>query len=106
MRIAIVRGGGVAGVTSRACLNSDALPPADAEALEERLRESGLLEMPEGPRRRPRHPDELLYAIIVEEGGTQRTLRFTDENLPDAVRSLVEWVDGRSESEHGIGPPG
>jgi hypothetical protein len=106
MKVAIVRGGGVAGLTSRTRLTSEALPAADSEAFEKRVRESGLLTMPEEPARRPQHPDELLYAITVEEGDLERTLRFTDEGLPEAVRSLVDWVDGRPEAEHGAGPPG
>jgi len=102
MKVEIVRGGGVAGLTSRTRLISETLPTADAETFEKRVRESGLLTMPEEAARRPRHPDELLYAITVEDGDLERTLRFTDERMPEAVRSLVDWVDGRPEAESTI----
>jgi emfourin len=106
MRIAIVRGGGVAGLTSRTRLDSETLPPPDAEALQERVRSSGLLSPAERPARPPRHPDELAYAVKVEEGGTERTHRFGEDDLPEEVRSLLEWIDARPECEHEVGPPG
>jgi hypothetical protein len=106
MKVAIVRGGGVAGLTSRTRLAAEALPSGDAKALAERVRKSRLQTMPEPPPQPARHADQLLYAISVDDGGCERTLRFTDESLPEEVRSLVEWVDAHPKSEREVLPPG
>ena len=106
MKVAIVRGGGVAGLTTRTRLAAEALPEGEAKALDERVRESGLLSRPETPRRSPRHADELLYSVTVEDGERERTLRFTEESLPDEVRSLIEWVDAHPKGERELHRPG
>ena len=106
MKIAIVRGGGVAGLASKTRLDSDALSVPDAEAFEERVRSSGLLTMEDRPNRAPRHPDELLYAVTVDDGERERTHSFAEDDLTEGMRSLVEWVDARPESDHEVGPPG
>jgi hypothetical protein len=106
MKVAIVRGGGVAGLTTKTQLDSKALTAADADALEARVREGGLLAQQEGEEPRPRHPDELLYAVTVDTDGETRTHSFAEEELPDEVRSLVEWVDVHPEREHAVERPG
>jgi hypothetical protein len=106
MKVAIVRGGGVAGLTSKVHLAAEALPAGDAEALDRRVRESGLLTMPATPRQPARHADQLLYAVSVDDGAGERTLHFSDESLPEEVRSLIEWVDAHPEGEREVLPPG
>jgi hypothetical protein len=102
MKVAIVRGGGVAGLTSRTRLDSAALPPADVATLEQRVRRAGLLaEQAEGGGA-PGHPDAQLYAVTVEDSGRERTHRFSEDGLPDELRALVAWIDARPESEHGV----
>ena len=106
MKVSVVRGGGVAGLTSRVQLAAEALPDEDAKALAGRVHESQLLTMPEPPRPPTRHADQLLYAVSVDDGENERTLRFTDETLPEQVRSLVEWVDSHPKGERQMLPPG
>lgn len=105
MKVAIVRGGGVAGLTTKTRLDSAKLPAADVETLEERLRSSGLRDAPEPSPPRRGQSDEMLYAVTVEDG-EQVTHRFGEQDLPDDVRSLVEWVDAHPESEQELDRPG
>lgn len=94
VKVTIVRGGGIAGIATTTRLRSSDLSPPEAGELERRVREAGLLEAGAGsPVVAPSHPDDLLYSIAVEEGGEERTARFTDSGMPPAVRSLVEWID-------------
>jgi hypothetical protein len=106
MKVAVVRGGGVAGLTTRTRLAAEALPEGDAKALHELVRGSGLLTKPETPRQPPSHADELLYSVTVDDGERERTLRFSDESLPDEVRSLIEWVDAHPKGERELRRPG
>jgi hypothetical protein len=106
MKVAIVRGGGVAGLTSRTRLAADALPDDDARQLGERVRESQLLAKSEAQAQPPRHADQMMYSVTVDDGERERTHRFSEEDLPEEVRSLIEWVDAHPEREHEVGPPG
>jgi hypothetical protein len=106
MKVAVVRGGGVAGLTTRTRLAAEALPEHDAKALDERVRESRVLTRPETPRQPPRHADQLLYSVTVDDGERERTLHFSEESLPEEVRSLIEWVDAHPKGERELRPPG
>jgi hypothetical protein len=105
MKVEIVRGGGVAGLTSRTRLDTDALSADDTSALEGLVHRSSLLAS--SPRRAPspRHPDELLYAVTVGDGEDERTHNFSEGDLPEEVGALVEWVDAHPQSEEEVTPP-
>jgi hypothetical protein len=105
MRVAVVRGGGIAGVVVRTELESEALAAPDAATFERLARQSGLTGPgDEAPGPAPgRGADRFLYAVTVDDGERERTARFDDETLPDPVRELIEWVDGRPESKRRIG---
>ena len=105
MKLTVVRGGGLAGLASQAELSADALPPAEAAKLSELVDGAGLLAEAEPREAPPAHPDEMSYEVSVEQEGHARTLRFTEQTLPDSVRSLIEWVDSRPEHRKSIVPP-
>ena len=104
MKLAIVRGGGLAGLSTRTMLDSDDLPPEEAAALRERVGAAAPGFEAAGPPPPP-HPDEQLYEVTLTDG-EQRTARFTDTSLPDPVRRLLEWAEGRPERKTEILPPG
>jgi emfourin len=106
MKLSVKRGGGLAGIATRTELESAALPPAEAQALDEKVSESGLLSMPPQPATPPSHPDELQYELTVDRDGDSHTVRLPEGALPDEVRSLIEWADARPEREQRIVPPG
>lgn len=105
MRLAVDRGGGIAGLVRRTEISGEALPPGDAQRLREQVQRSGLSEVAE-PAPGERLPDETLYAITLEDAGRERTVRFSETQLPDALRDLIAWVDGRPERSEEIVPPG
>jgi hypothetical protein len=104
VKLTVIRGGGFAGLSRQAELSSDALPPAEATKLSALVEGAGLLEEP-APREAeapPAHPDELSYEVSVEHEGRAQTLRFTEQTLPDSVRSLIAWVDSRPEQGRSV----
>jgi hypothetical protein len=101
MKVTIVRGGGIGGMTTRTTLESGTLPAAEAQALTSRVRGAALHEE-RPPESSPRTPDDLLYEIAVDDAGHQVAQRFTDAAMPDEVRRLVEWVDARPERADSI----
>jgi len=106
MRLAVVRGGGLAGMVTKTELASDALSAEDADALHEKVEQAGLLESHEAPATEPAHPDELTYEVTIEHEGRHRTVRATESAMPEAVRALVDWADSLPEGKKTIQPPG
>jgi hypothetical protein len=105
VKLTVVRGGGLAGLSRQAELSSDALPPAEATKLSELVDGAGLLAEAAPREAQPAHPDEMSYEVSVEHEGRAQTLRFTEQTLPGSVRSLIAWIDSRPEHRKSIVPP-
>ncbi len=104
MKVSIVRGGGVGGFVTRTELGSEALSPGDSKTLAE-LAERALASS-EAAASGERLPDELLYTVEVDVGGGQRTLRFSEQTLPEPVRELIAWIDSHPKREDRLEPGG
>jgi hypothetical protein len=106
LKLTIVRGGGVAGLTRQTELASETLPPPEAAKLGELIESAELLgssgsqETPP-----PAHADETSYEVRVEQQGRTTTRRFTEQTLPEPVRLLIAWVDSRPQRRSSIVPP-
>ena len=105
LKLTIVRGGGLAGITRQTELASDMLPTDDAATLHDQvegaewLHEDAARDAPSG------RPDEMSYEVSVEHEGRTTTRRFTEETLPEPLRLLITWVDSRPERRQSIAPP-
>jgi len=91
VRIRLVRQGGFAGVRRAAVVDTETLEPSRAGELHrlvEAARAEGLL--PED-RTKPR-ADRFGYTLTVDDAGRERTLRFGEENAPEALKTLVEAI--------------
>ena len=104
LKLTILRGGGLAGLTRQTELASEELPPAEATELQELVEGAGLLgeAAPREVAPGPGHPDELSYEVTVEHEGEARTQRFTEQTLPDEVRRLIASIDSRPEVRQSI----
>lgn len=96
MKLTVRRGGGIAGIVARTELDANVLPPPDAAAFTAEVNRARLQELPDPPATSGR-PDAQLYDISLEETGQPFSLHYTDESLPEDVRRLLAWVDGRPE---------
>jgi hypothetical protein len=104
LKLTITRGGGLAGITRQTELASDALPDDDAATLHDQV--AGAEWLHEEAREAPGvHPDEMSYEVTVEHEGRTTTQRFTEQTLPESLRSLIAWVDGRPERSQSIVRP-
>ena len=101
MKLTITRGGGLAGLTRQTELASEALAPGEAAKLRELVEGAGLLGEAAPREAPPPHPDEMSYEVTVEDAGRARTLRFTEQTLPESVRSLIAWADSKPKPEPG-----
>jgi hypothetical protein len=96
VKLTIRRGGGIAGIVARTELDTSDLPPPAAEAFAAHMDQSGLREAGEPPAA-DRRADDQLYDLSWEESGQTGSRRFSESNLPEGVRQLLAWVDGRPE---------
>jgi hypothetical protein len=102
VKVSIVRGGGLAGVTLRTELDAEWLPP-DAQA---ELRTGAQAVAQTAGASAPRMPDETLYAVDVDDDdGRVRPAHYSELSLPEDVRRLIAFVDERSESRTALVPP-
>lgn len=96
MKLTIRRGGGIAGILARTELDTSDLPLPDAETFAAQMDQSGIRESGEPPAA-GRGPDAQLYEISWDEAARQYSRRYSEESLPEGVRQLIAWVDGRPE---------
>jgi hypothetical protein len=101
VRVSIVRGGGVAGITTHTELDSAQLHANDAADLH-RLAGAATLDEPVSPA--GRGPDELQYEIAVDDDAGHRSARYSESGLPDPVRTLIGWIDTRPETTTRVAP--
>jgi hypothetical protein len=99
VRVVVVRGGGVAGISTRTELGASALPSDDADTLAGMVDDAGLREEPT-PSTGQRHPDQMLYEVVLAEGDMEVSRHFSDEDLPEEVSRLIQWIDARPERIH------
>ncbi|MFQ4147723.1 protealysin inhibitor emfourin [Arthrobacter sp. LAPM80] len=101
MKLTIRRGGGIAGMVTQTELDAQTLPePAARDFAGAVARAHLALQAAEPPARN--WPDALLYDIALEETGAPVSVHYTDATLPEDVRLLVAWVDGRPERVESI----
>jgi hypothetical protein len=102
LKLTIIRGGGLGGISRQTELASEALPPGEATKLHELVEGAGLLGEAAPREAPPVHPDEMSYEVIVEHEGRAQTQRFTEQTLPDPVRRLIASIDSRPERRQSI----
>ncbi|MGP9502402.1 protealysin inhibitor emfourin [Specibacter sp. AOP5-B1-6] len=103
MRLIIFRGAGLAGLVARTELDAKSLPQAAAKTFAVEVDRANLREEPPPPPEKS-WPDAQLYELCLEEAGPTISVRYSDESLPEQVRLLVAWVDGRPERVESIEP--
>jgi hypothetical protein len=103
VKVTIVRGGGIAGIVTRTEVDSNLLSPEDADTLAHEVDRAGVRHTQE-PASGQNRPDDLLYEILLDDGGDAVRRRFTDDTLPVGVRRLVDWIDARPERSYAVEP--
>ena len=101
MRVSVVRGGGLAGISTTTELARSSLPAADAATLDGLVEGAGVRDATPASSRP--QPDQMLYEVQVSDDHGDARARFSDDDMPEGMRRLIEWIDSRSEKSHRIG---
>ena len=92
MRVDVTRRGGFAGVALHAALDTAQLDAADASRAEAALRD-----LPwDRPFVEPTAADRFRYEMVTVEGGHERHVELSEQEIPDTLRPLLELL-----SDHG-----
>ncbi len=92
IRIDLVRSGGFAGISRRASVDTDKLPPPEASRVAELVKGvdfDALGTLATGP---PRRPDRFQYDLDVRQGGRHHHLTLGERDAPPELRALIDHV--------------
>jgi hypothetical protein len=67
------------------------LSPAEAQQLEQLVKEADFFQLNSVTDRSPR-PDRFGYQISIEAEGRSHSIQVQEENMPAQLRPLIEWV--------------
>ncbi|MBE9012332.1 hypothetical protein IQ250_19220 [Pseudanabaenaceae cyanobacterium LEGE 13415] len=92
--VTLEQSGGFAGLMLTKTVNTQTLSPAEAQQLEALVEESNFFQLSSIEEASPQ-PDRFGYTLSVEVDGRSHSVQFSETNMPEKVRSLVEWIQTR-----------
>jgi hypothetical protein len=94
MKIQFKRTGGFAGVKRKYSLDTETLPPRDAEQLLLLVKEAGFFDLPAKFPVPEKGADYFTYTIGIEEEERTHSVEVSEPMLPDSLRPLVQFLAG------------
>lgn len=96
MIVSFERSGGFTGRELKVAVNSDELPEAERNQLEQTVKVAGFFDLPEkiGPPRSG--ADVFQFTITVEDGGRTHTVEFEQTATPEKLQPLLRWLQNRA----------
>ena len=105
MRVSVTRSGGFAGITRTTTADTNRLAPSDQQQLLALVRQAGLAGAAASQSQAAPQPDRFSYTVTVDDQGRKRSADFSEQSLPEEVRTLISWVGAVEGREESIGPP-
>jgi hypothetical protein len=90
MKLTYQRSGGFAGMVQTFGIETEALPPKEAQELENLVESADFFSLPEQIVSDPPGADRFQYMITVEAGGRRHRVSAGENALPENLRPLVE----------------
>lgn len=92
MKIFFERTGGFAGMRLTTTVDAAALPPNEAKQLHQLVSTADFFHLPAMIPSRTPQPDRFQYRLTVEENSRRHTVIVSEEVVPTALQSLIEWL--------------
>ena len=99
MIIHFERSGGFAGIIMRTHIDLDALPPDEAEGLMAMIESSGIRNF-EPATVNKNTSDQFSYALNIETGDEKRSLLFSEGQITDELKPLIEYLIRKARSRN------
>lgn len=92
MRLEVVRSGGFANLRVAAFLDTDELPPTEAQDIEARVGQVDIKRLAEDSPLRGRGTDRFQYDVKVIRGGEEHHVIASEAELPPELRAVIDTV--------------
>ena len=92
MRVEFVRTGGVAGIRLTATLDTEMLPPEEADRLRRLIDAASFFDLPTSRRSPSRETDRFQYRVTVEDGDRIKEVEMDESSVPEACRPLLDYL--------------
>lgn len=89
MQISYERIGGFAGLHLRTSVDTDELPPHEAEPLKDLINEAQFFDLPERLVSDESHPDRFHYRLTIQDGDRSHTVEMNGSYIPDPLQMLL-----------------
>jgi hypothetical protein len=96
MRVRFERTGGFAGTRLACDLDDTSLPPEERGELCDLVAGADFFSLPARMGASGHGADQFSYRIAIDEGGRAHAVVSTDEEVPEALEALVEWLVERA----------
>jgi hypothetical protein len=93
MRIHFERSGGFAGITLSVTIETDTLPPGDAEELQRLVERAGFFDLPATIADTTPVADQFVYRVTVEADARSHTVETSEGAAPSTLRPLLDWLN-------------
>ncbi len=92
MKIEFERTGGFAGLTLKKVIDSDKLPPEEANKLNQLVEASDFFKLPESIAASGPGADRFQYTVTISASGKKHTVDVDEAAAPPNLRPLIQWL--------------
>lgn len=92
MKVRFVRSGGFSGIRLGVTLDTEALPPGEADRLDSLVAAASFFDQPASLTSPGRGADCCQYLVTVEDGDRKKQVDMDDLSVPDVLRPLLEYL--------------
>lgn len=89
MQIYFERSGGFAGIRFQTSVNTEELPPQQAEPLCNMIHDASFFDLPEELTARDAGRDRFIYRLTVTDGERTHTVEMNGSNVPEKLQPLL-----------------
>lgn len=93
MKIEFERTGGFAGLTLKKVIDSDKLPPEDANKLHQLIEASDFFKLPEAISTSKPGVDQFHYTVTVDASGKKHTVDVDEAAVSTKLKPLLQWLN-------------
>ncbi len=93
MQIYFERSGGFAGIRFQTSVNTEELPPQQADPLRDMVYNASFFDLPQQLEQvSPRGADRFTYRLTVTDGERTHTIELGDANVPEKLQPLLQQL--------------
>ena len=92
MKVEFARTGGVAGIRLTATLDTEMLPPEEADHLRHLIAAASFFDQPSSRRSPTQGPDRFQYRVTIEDGDRIKTVEVDESSVSGPLQPLLDYL--------------